>query len=546
MSSDNTVLAELPKFKDKVMYMTGSNSDTRLEKSYQISASFKGIVRLSPNNHTIYSEKSTHQLSQADEKAEGLIYSDAIKFENDVQTAIKSNCDITKRMIIASESSGYFVNFRISDRDVEFDNLGIIGMAETEHLVLFSRELNFNNAFRLNGKRMPTLSSTNGLGSITIDKTYDFKQVNINGTGDYSEILYKNPTSDGVDYHYKKTQRFISDIVKEALLSLQTIPTGSIHYVPVTLEQYKELCGNLTPNKNIPYDDNGNPLADPLVRDFLLCDGRSYRNIDFPELAKVLNRQKLFIWEKSKYNNGFLNQKQVFNNYQDENYQSKDGELIVKTFRVPDLRHMFIGAVPAYGQDSMKTQTINNVSNIDTGNYFPDNLPVYTQRYKPDDHRHFIAYGSYDFTFYSLNKTFNTSQINGYITHHPKVHRRFNTVSGVVGCLYLANHPFHQADTYSNGFSYRQTKSGDYEHKGCDSIPGHYWLSLPLHNINTTKKDNFTKHAFATTPQIMCGKSSIQIPSYNSAAPSNTSLPDALYGHENAPKFIAMLPLIKI
>jgi hypothetical protein len=84
MSSDNTVLAELPKFKDKVMYMTGSNSDTRLEKSYQISASFKGIVRLSPNNHTIYSEKSTHQLSQADEKAEGLIYSDAIKFENDV------------------------------------------------------------------------------------------------------------------------------------------------------------------------------------------------------------------------------------------------------------------------------------------------------------------------------------------------------------------------------------------------------------------------------------------------------------------------------
>jgi hypothetical protein len=193
-------------------------------------------------------------------------------------------------MIIASESSGYFVNFRISDRDVEFDNLGIIGMAETEHLVLFSRELNFNNAFRLNGKRMPTLSSTNGLGSITIDKTYDFKQVNINGTGDYSEILYKNPTSAGVDYHYKKTQRFISDIVKEALLSLQTIPTGSIHYVPVTLEQYKELCGDLIPNTNLPYDANGNPLADPLVRDFLLCDGRSYRNIDFPELAKVLNR----------------------------------------------------------------------------------------------------------------------------------------------------------------------------------------------------------------------------------------------------------------
>jgi hypothetical protein len=209
---------------------------------------------------------------------------------------------------------------------------------------------------------------------------------------------------------------------------------------------------------------------------------------------------------------------------------------------------MFIGAVPAYGQDSMKTQTIPNVANIDTGTYCPDNLPVYTQRYKPDDHRHFIAYGSYDFTFYSLNKTFNTSVINGsmYIKHHPKVHRRFSALSpGVVGCLYLANHPFHQADTFSNGFSYRQTGSGDYEHKGCDSIPGHYWLSLPLHDINTTKKDNFTKHAFATTPQIMCGKSSIQIPSYNEFTTPQTLHPD-LYGYENAPKFIAMLPLIKI
>jgi hypothetical protein len=36
---------------------------------------------------------------------------------------------------------------------------------------------------------------------------------------------------------------------------------------------------------------NGTPkgiTTDPLIRDFLLCDGRQYRTKDFPELAKIL------------------------------------------------------------------------------------------------------------------------------------------------------------------------------------------------------------------------------------------------------------------
>jgi hypothetical protein len=81
MSSKTTGFAELPKFKDKVMYMTGANTNSKLQKSYTISSSFKGIVRLSPNNHTIFAEDSTHQLSQEDEKIEGLLYSDSITFE---------------------------------------------------------------------------------------------------------------------------------------------------------------------------------------------------------------------------------------------------------------------------------------------------------------------------------------------------------------------------------------------------------------------------------------------------------------------------------
>jgi hypothetical protein len=63
MSDTTKLTAELPKFKDKVMYVSSAISDTKLETSYVVSSSFKGIVRLSPNNHTIVREDATHQLS---------------------------------------------------------------------------------------------------------------------------------------------------------------------------------------------------------------------------------------------------------------------------------------------------------------------------------------------------------------------------------------------------------------------------------------------------------------------------------------------------
>jgi hypothetical protein len=101
MSSSSTATPELPKFKDKVMYFA-SNIDNRSAKSYQISASFQGIVRLSPNNHNTYREDSTYSISVQDELSGSALYSDAIKFDSDANAAIKSNSDITRRMIIAS------------------------------------------------------------------------------------------------------------------------------------------------------------------------------------------------------------------------------------------------------------------------------------------------------------------------------------------------------------------------------------------------------------------------------------------------------------
>lgn len=76
----NTATVELPKFKDKVMYITSSSTNSKLHKSYQISASYHGIVRLSPNNRTILLEDNTFNMNSLDEQVEGALYSDAIKF----------------------------------------------------------------------------------------------------------------------------------------------------------------------------------------------------------------------------------------------------------------------------------------------------------------------------------------------------------------------------------------------------------------------------------------------------------------------------------
>ena len=124
-TSQETKKVILPRLKDKVMYVSTDDSTTKSETSYVISSSFKGILRLSPNNHNTTYEKPNIQLSLSDEKNLGTTYTDAIKFDSDTETAIKSEADITKRMIISSDSDGYVLGFRISENNFEFDKLGL-------------------------------------------------------------------------------------------------------------------------------------------------------------------------------------------------------------------------------------------------------------------------------------------------------------------------------------------------------------------------------------------------------------------------------------
>lgn len=568
MSDTTTLVAELPKFKDKVMYIS-NNADTDFRAvSYTISSSFQGIVRLSPNNHTIYDEKPGLQLSIQDEKSQGLSYSDAIVFDNNALSSKKSNCDITRRMIIASESTGYLVNFRISNKDVEFDNLGIIGMIQTDNLVLYStNKLYNNNTFMINGNRMPTSAKTpspsierlytNQEMSATIPiGAYDERKVSVTGVGDKSSLLYSTLDGDGSRIQkYKKTQLFIRDAVMQALLSLETIPTGSIHFVPVTIEQYKELCraGN-KPNQNYKNNKPSANTCDPIIRDFLLCDGRKYNNVDFPELAKILWKEHVTTWGtvKGSKGNTFV--------YPNKNISNSTEESDKYKFRVPDLRHMFIGAVPAIGDDNLKNTypaSHRNQSLVKTGFYFPDNIPVYTQKYKPDTHRHFIAYGTYDLSLFSSNSSFHTNFVNNYIKecshegNKSKLTIR-NANNDYVGTMYLTNHPFwmggyRKGDTAGeqcfNGFGIRPTSLPERFHVGVESIGAYFFASIPMKGELSKE---YQQPAYDTSSANMTGKSSIQILSTYQKEPSGEFPVPSLHGHENAPKFFAMLPLIKI
>lgn len=127
METDTTAPI-LPRLKDKVMYISPKESKHKIEQSYVISSSFKGILRLSPNNTNTTFEKNDIQLSIEDNLTQ-INYSDAIKFSEGVKNSTQIEATIDKRMIVVSDSDGYVVNFRFSENDIEFDNLGVIGIA---------------------------------------------------------------------------------------------------------------------------------------------------------------------------------------------------------------------------------------------------------------------------------------------------------------------------------------------------------------------------------------------------------------------------------
>ena len=593
------------------MYINQSESSIKAAQSYVISASFKGILRLSPNNYNTIYENNPVQLTVEQDNSISTSYTDAIVLddnaipsdpkEDEFGNRYLATPDIRYRMIIGSDSDGYLVPFRVSDEDLEFDKLGVIGIAETGKLTIYSTCNEAEKyAFKLGNTIMPSLPnklpSSRGiireligdykstdvgrqdarLSGKSYPEDFDEVQIKITENGDKSYVLIGAPDKDGNRvFSYKRTQQFIRDSIMEAMLSIQSVPTGSIHWLPVTFEQYKHLVNTnkCYPNryfgKTFTGDDDDNVITDPIIRDYLLCDGRKYNTYEFPELAKILYGEKITFWDSDGVMREHINGK-----WNELDRKSKEEMKEAPSyFRVPDLRNKFISYVAATGSNDpldgqpVQVQNYKNAGNNLTGTYTPDNSPRNPSGNNDDEkHFHFLAYASY--TAYNVTGE-NDRSMYGFKPYD------FNENLGDNGTdmrvWYLSNTA---GDTYEEGtpgaFGYGFGACGDRRRMPSDKscILAHAYASVPngghdKHKISPTYgKTSPSKIIYTVPEQIETTykitryetyeeynqlESGIQIALYiNDKESTATPQIDSRHGHENAPKHYTFLPLIKI
>ena len=588
------------------MYISKMASSSKIQSSYSISSSFKGILRLSPNNHTTVNEKNYIQLSLADEKALGTTYSDAITFSDQAISSIKTDADIKRRMIIGSDSDGYLVNFRISDRDIEFDNLGVMGTLQVnEGAFLYGKNNTKEPMLLLGNSVLPHFANAQNPKNTSygMELQKDERNIDVLGQGDNSTLAYATVENGKRVFKHKKTSLFIKELIMEALLSLKTIPTGSIHWLPVTYEQYNALMPNTEGDPS--FYANKSQTTDTLLRDFLLCDGRQYNTHDYPELAKTLWGQKVVKWETTSIEqenqdsiglypvqtrNGFDGEQDIYTNPKKDKY----GNEMEKKFRVPDLRHMFIASCQILS--SMKKSITTNVDltyqeNNITGTYTPDNLPKgINAKTQDDNHFHFISYGTNGMQYQSMSQQFTNDpnvgmqevatyskgwnpqidDVTDEKERNPKLILKEEAEKPVV--MYLQNHPCYRkskwggtngtkSDKGANGFSYGQfepQRSCEWKNLRTNfSIPAVMYLSMPGLGQNATRKDlnpyfNTKSMKFNSSTQFLSVFEATSNKVYDADENDKyngekyATFRKEIYGHENTPKYYTMLPLIKI
>lgn len=288
--------------------MTGVDPNTNLLSSYYINDSFAGILRLSPNDSATLLDKNSG-IEYVDE------ISSYINFEDSVTDYIST------QFVSVSSSDGVLFDMGISHDAIEFENLYVLGTPKIPAIINYT---NSDSEFYLGDIKMPNKYNFKAAVSTHGGSLYE---TSTEKTLDDTYILV-NQSKDGAisNFDFEAVTSAIGNIVEAELTKLSSLPTGSLHWLPVNLEQYKELL-----NKSDNDKHNSNSLTcDPIVRDFLLCDGSRYENSAFPELAKILYKETITRWITDTSGTS-MTKEEVTNNYSKE-----------KTFVVPDLRSMFI------------------------------------------------------------------------------------------------------------------------------------------------------------------------------------------------------------
>lgn len=588
MSFANTQLpVRLPVFKDKVMYISPNKNKNKIEQSYVISASFKGILRLSPNNYNTIYENNPVELTATQDAAISSSYSDAIVFDDDALSDTKTNADIRQRMIIGSDSDGYLVDFRISAMDVEFDNLGVIGITKANDLTIYSSaRASEKDAFILGNTVMPSLANKLDSNRTTLlqllneditqgitdyPENYDEIQIDIRGEGDKSYLMHGTTDAEGRrTFEYKRSQQFIRDVIMETLLSFQSVPTGSIHWLPVTYHQYQVLVnkGNQYPNHYYRKDNQSldtDEAADPIIRDYLLCDGRRYKSDEFPELAKILWKENIQYWNARGKLQQHENGSQTKSTDDDNNTTIKYDNY----FRVPDLRAKFISycysssVMNSLDDEAFVAQKYKSEDWNKTGLYTPDNSPKYPQgqNKEPGEHFHFLAYGTYNGYNFHSGLTNDFYYFEGY--RLPDLQNK--DVNGRIWYLQTTAAGMSESDGIG-GYCYGFGASGDRrrDQSSHDVITACAFASAPNGGVSNyqlrptlglTSKSQMTYQIPANNQETyITTEYEIMDNEYNLLDKNTYNVPEETeddtlpyrYGYENAPKYYAFLPLIRI
>lgn len=329
-------MAEIPVFKER--RMTGTNLATQLDSSYYISDSFAGILRLSPNNNaTLLDINNSIDITS--------------EIENYINFSDSVSALLEKQFITVSTSDGVLLDMRIFNDAVEYSNLYIKGAISIPNAVIYTGK---DSKFTLGNVNMPitynpALPISDAESEYTAPTTDDIEDTYI--------LVNVGEDENSSRFEYKTARELIGGFVGDALTKLSALPTGSIHWIPVNIQQYQELLNVKNNGRN--NHNSSDPTCNSLIRDFLLCDGSEYNNRDFPELAKILYKETVNYWKPS----GELMKMSTRENLYDGS----------KTFRVPDLRSMFIqyiipqiekindtnNKVGAYEVDSPKNQEIS-------------------------------------------------------------------------------------------------------------------------------------------------------------------------------------------
>lgn len=342
----DTLQTVLPVLRERTVYV--KNDGSGADNSDFINKSFKGILRLSPNDSATYLEQENY-ISYDKSTA------DYITFEDDITHRLN------EQFIKVSTSDGYLLDLRLSKQGVEYDNLYVLGAVKTiSPLQLFvkdKRAFKLGNSYIVSDRNKQILSAKRNIADC----------VPINDETLKDTFVLVNTNNDGMEFVNAKN--LIDLFIKEALLELSAVPTGSIHFIPVTITQYQQLLENsrrLGGGHNITTEGN-----DPLIRDYLLCDGSYYRSTDFPELAKILHKEDITYWQRVENKNSdtpievYMEMKKEINGSVSKNIYK--GELTsngievlekpesARVFRVPDLRGMFIQSALT---DSFKKNTV--------------------------------------------------------------------------------------------------------------------------------------------------------------------------------------------